>query len=289
MDEITLNAFAKINLSLDVLRRREDGYHDVKMVMQNVRMYDRVFMEKKRTEGISLTANLSFLPLDDKNLMVRAARLMFDEFKLPGGLSMSLEKRIPVAAGMAGGSSDASSVLYGINRLYDLNLSLQELQKLGLKLGADVPFCLMRHTALAEGIGEILSPLPFCPECSVVLAKPPVSLSTKTVYENLHIDENTVHPNTDAMIEALKNQDLKGVAENLGNVLEDVSLKLVPEIGQIKEFMKENGALNALMSGSGPTVFGLFDSEKRARICAEKLRERSFARMVRVVGMFVQR
>jgi len=285
MNEIECRAFAKINLGLDVTGTREDGYHTVRMIMQNVRIFDRILLRKKDRAGVSMSCDAFYLPTDGNNLMVKAAERMFSEYGLPGGLYMELEKYIPVAAGMGGGSSDAAAVLYGINRLFNLRLSTEELQRIGLTIGADVPFCLMRCTALAEGIGEILTPVEHCPPCKVVVAKPPISVSTKTVYQNLVLDENTVHPDIDGMIEALKAQDLPGVAARMGNVLEDVTEKQYPVIGKIKTSLREAGALNALMSGSGPTVFGLFDDPEAAKKAADKLRREGDARVIRVVDV----
>ena len=287
MNEITLKAFAKINLGLDVLRKREDGYHEVRMIMQNIRLFDRIELVRTKEEGFTLTSNLKFLPSDGRNLMVKAAALMFDTYKLPGGLKMVLEKRIPVAAGMAGGSTDAAAVMHGINRIFELKEERDTLMKLGKSLGADVPYCIMRKTALAEGIGEILTELPSCPDCTVVLAKPAASASTKIVYESLVLDEHTVHPDIDGMMDALQNQDLQGVCRRMGNVLEGVTENLVPEVRLIREFMKENGALNAMMTGSGPTVFGIFNDDDAARRCSEKLREEPYTRMTRTVSMLV--
>lgn len=287
INELELRAFAKINLALDVLRRRPDGYHDVRMVMQNVRIFDKISMEKCGEEKLTLETNLRYLPVDDNNLMIRAARMMKEKYDLPGGIKMKLEKHIPVAAGMAGGSTDAAAVIFGINRMYDLYLSLPEMQEIGVKLGADIPYCLMRRTALAEGIGEILTPLPSCPDCHVVVAKPAISVSTKYVYENLVLDENTKHPDIDGMVEALKARDLQSVASHMGNVLESVTEKAYPEITSIKDYMKEHGALNAMMSGSGPTVFGLFTGLDEARECSDGLYKKGIARFVRTVGMFV--
>ena len=181
MNELKLNAYAKINLGLDVLRRREDGYHEVRMIMQNIGLCDRVTLKKTGDKGIVIRTNAGELPVNKDNLMYKAADMLFTEFDLPGGILLELEKNIPIAAGLAGGSTDAAAVLHGVNRLYELGLSLEELQKRGVKIGADVPYCLMQGTALAEGIGEKLTRLPACPQCAVVIAKPPVDVSTRTV------------------------------------------------------------------------------------------------------------
>ncbi|ETP70923.1 4-diphosphocytidyl-2C-methyl-D-erythritol kinase [Lachnospiraceae bacterium JC7] len=274
MDSIKLQAYGKINLSLDVLRQREDGYHDVRMIMQTVKLHDNIDMQKTREPGIHLRTNLSFLPVNENNLMYRAAKMLMDEFDIKEGVSMQLKKVIPVSAGMAGGSTDAASVLYGMNKLFNLKLSIEELKKRGVKLGADIPFCLMRGTALSEGIGEILTPLPKLPPCPIVLAKPAVSVSTKFVYQNLHVNDlpASAHPDVDSVIDALNRHDVNEVAESMGNILESVTCKHYPEIEDIKGAMKELGAVNALMSGSGPTVFGIFDDEHKAKKCYESLR-----------------
>ena len=285
MEQISLKAYAKINLALDVTGVRENGYHEVRMIMQSIGLYDQIELEKTAEEGFVLAANVDFLPVDGRNLMVRAAQLLFEAFSLPGGLSMKLDKHIPVAAGLAGGSTDAAAVLYGIAKLYELPLSLPELQNYGVRIGADVPFCLLQHTALAEGIGEVLTPLPPCPDCFIVLAKPAVSVSTKEVYQKLDLLEITEHPDVDGMIGALKAGDLHGITGKLANVLEAVTIPMHPEIREIKRILKENGALNALMSGSGPTVFALFETEKEAERAAEAVRRTQRAETVQTAKL----
>ena len=200
MDEITLKALAKINLGLDVVRRREDGYHEVRMIMQTIHLYDLLEIQKIREPEIQIASNLSFLPVNENNLVYKAARLLQEEFALTDGISVKLTKRIPVAAGMAGGSTDAAAMLYAMNQLYDLGLSRRELMKRGVQIGADVPYCLMRGTALAEGIGEKLTQLPPMIKCPVLIAKPSISVSTKFVYQNLKLDEQTNHPDIDALM-----------------------------------------------------------------------------------------
>ena len=285
MEQISLKAYAKINLALDVTGVRENGYHEVRMIMQSIGLYDQIELEKTAEKGFFLAANVDFLPVDGRNLMVRAAQLLFEAFSLPGGLSMKLDKHIPVAAGLAGGSTDAAAVLYGIAKLYELPLSLPELQNYGVRIGADVPFCLLQHTALAEGIGEVLTPLPPCPDCFIVLAKPAVSVSTKEVYQKLDLLEITEHPDVDGMIGALKTGDLHGITGKLANVLEAVTIPMHPEIREIKRILKENGALNALMSGSGPTVFALFETEKKAERAAEAVRRTQRAETVQTAKL----
>ena len=264
MNTIYLKAYAKINLALDVLRRRPDGYHEVRMIMQSVRLHDRLRITRTRTPGIRLKTNLDFLPTNENNLVYAAANLFFEQFPQDYGVNIQLDKRIPVSAGMAGGSTDAAAALFGLNRLFQTGLSLSELQKLGVKLGADVPYCLLRGTALSEGIGEILTPLAPAPSCHVLLVKPPVSISTKHVYEHLNLDESTVHPDIDGMIDAIRRKSQPDTAALLSTVLESVTRREYPAIADIEDTMREFGALNALMSGSGPTVFGLFSDRGRA-------------------------
>ena len=285
MNQIELKALAKINLGLDVLGRRENGYHDVRMVMQSIYLYDEVKIAKKKEPGIILTTNLKFLPTGDGNIAYKAAQLLMDEFDLKEGVQITLNKHIPVAAGLAGGSSNAAAVLFGMNRLFGLRLTQQELMDRGVKLGADVPYCIMRGTVLAEGIGEILTPLPACPKCHVLIAKPPISVSTKLVYEKLDSHEIENHPDIDGIIDGLYDQDITKVASRMGNVLEKVTIEEYPVIEQIKNVMKEQGALNAMMSGSGPTVFGLYETKEKARKAAAKIREKQLAKQVYVTGI----
>lgn len=259
MNHMTVKALAKINLGLDVTGKREDGYHEVRMIMQTVNLYDTLELTKQQAPGISMKTNRHFLPVNDGNLCVKAAKLLWEEFTLPGGLFISLHKRIPVAAGMAGGSTDAAAVLYAVNRMYHLGLSKRDLMEKGVKIGADVPYCVMRGTALAEGIGEKLSVLPAMVKCFVLVAKPAVSVSTKTVYQQLDQKSDIIHPDIDLLRKDLEEGDLKAIASHMGNVLEAVTIPKYPVIAKIKEHMVAHGALNAMMSGSGPTVFGLFD------------------------------
>lgn len=285
MDKIKLKALGKINLGLDVLGRRPNGYHDVRMVMQTVYLYDQILLEKTDKEGISLETNLFYLPVNENNLAYRAAKMLIDEFTIKEGVHISLEKHIPVAAGMAGGSSNAAAVLYGMNRLFQLGLTDQELMERGVKLGADVPYCIMRGTVLAEGIGEELTPLPAMPKCHVLLAKPPISVSTQKVYEKLDAQEVTKHPDIDGILLGLQTGDLEKITSSMGNVLENVTITEYPQIERIKDVMKEEGALNAMMSGSGPTVFGIYDDKMLARRAAARIREEQLAKQVHVTTM----
>ncbi len=280
---LELKALAKINLGLDVLGRRENGYHDVRMVMQTIYLYDKVILKKTKDAGIRLKTNLYYLPTDNRNVAYKAAKMLIDEFKIEGGIEIVLDKHIPVAAGMAGGSSNAAAVLVGMNRMFQLGLSEQELMDRGVKLGADVPYCVMRGTALAEGIGEVLTPLSPMPNCFILVAKPNVSVSTKTVYEKLDAYEIEKHPDIDSLIAGLKTGDLKKIAGSMGNVLEGITSKDYPVIEKIKNIMKEEGALGAMMSGSGPTVFGIFEERKIAWLAKRKIRELGLAKAVFVV------
>ena len=286
-DKMFLKAYGKINLALDVLRKREDGYHDVRMVMQTVGIYDGIEMVRTDTGEIEIETNIFFLPTNENNIVYKAVKMLFDEFNIQSGVHIYLKKFIPVAAGMAGGSADAASVLFGINKMFDLGLSTKELMERGVKLGADVPYCLMRGTALSEGIGEKLQKLPDMIQCSVLIAKPPISVSTKFVYENLKLDEVESHPDIDGMIEAISGRDLDGVASKLGNVLESVTVKEYPQIQDIKNAMLENGAINSLMSGSGPTVFGMFRSEEEAYKAKENIKQSGLAKQVYVTDMYL--
>lgn len=281
-----LRALAKINLGLDVLRRREDGYHELRMIMQTINMYDQLDMEISEERGIHITSNLPFIPTNENNLVYKAAKLLMDEFQVEQGLNVDLQKFIPVAAGMAGGSSDAAAAMIGVNRLFGLGLSVKELMKRGVKVGADVPYCLLRGTALAEGIGEKLRPLPPCPDCYVLIGKPGISVSTKFVYENLRANELKEHPPIDRMLEALQWHNLYKIADYMGNVLETVTIPKYPVIEEIKNHMKEYGALNAMMSGSGPTVFGLFDDKETAERACEELRASRLAKTVFLTTVF---
>ena len=270
MDEISLKALAKINLGLDVLGKREDGYHEVRMVMQTIHLYDRVEIKKTRSPHIHVETNLYYLPVNEDNLVYRAAKLMKDEFQIKEGVRIVLQKFIPVAAGLAGGSSDAAAVLVGMNRIFNLGLKQNKLMELGLKIGADVPFCIMRGTALAEGIGEKLTALPPMPKCPVLIAKPAISVSTKAVYEGLKLYDGMEHPDIDGVMEGIQQKDLKGVASHMGNILETVTIPMYPVIEDIKKLMLENGA----------TVFGLFPNEKEIRRAYEALKQSGLAKNV---------
>ncbi len=279
-DTAQLKALAKINLGLDVIGRRENGYHDVRMVMQTIYLYDDVTIRKTEEPGIIVKTNLSFLPVNEDNIAYKAAKMLIEEFGIEKGVEITLNKHIPVAAGLAGGSSNAAAVLVGMNQIFGLKLSQKDLMERGVKLGADVPYCVMRGTVLAEGIGEILSPLPPMPKCYILIAKPGINVSTKVVYEKLDSKPIENHPDIDAIIEGLEQKDIHKVAASLGNVLEAVTIEDYPVIEEIKDVMKKAGALNAMMSGSGPTVFGIFDDKKIAKEAKETIKAMGIAKQV---------
>lgn len=288
-DTLQLKAYGKINLGLDVLGKREDGYHEVKMIMQTVKLFDKLSFRLLPEDEIRIKTNLGFLPVDESNLVYKAVRLLKDTYDIKQGMEIDLFKCIPVAAGMAGGSTDCAAALIGAAKLFHLHLSKRDMMELGVKLGADVPYCVLRGTALSEGIGEVLTPLPPIPDCYILIAKPPISVSTKYVYEHLDSKTDIVHPDIDAMVDAIKQGDLEGITGHFGNVLETVTIPKYPVIQDIKEAMIEAGAMNALMSGSGPTVFGFYKEREDAKRAAGIIRERGFANQVYVVQPFNQK
>lgn len=285
MKSIKLKALAKINLGLDVLGRRENGYHDVRMIMQSIYLYDEVKIERISKPGVTVHTNLGFLPTGKGNIAYQAAEMLIEEFGLSEGVRIMLNKHIPVAAGMAGGSSNAAAVLFGMNLLFELGLTQEELMERGVRLGADVPYCIMRGTVLAEGIGEKLTPLTAMPKCTVLVAKPPISVSTRVVYEALDAREIIKHPDIDGLIKGLEQKDLKKIASCMGNVLEDVTIPMYPVIDEIKREMLVCGALGAMMSGSGPTVFGLFEDKMKAAEAQERIRKKALARQVYITNV----
>lgn len=291
MNQIRLKALAKINLGLDVLRRKEDGYHEVKMIMQTLNLHDQVHIRKIEEDTIKIRTNLYYLPNNENNIAYKAAQLLKEEFQLPGGIYIHIKKSIPVAAGMAGGSTDAAAVLFGINKMYGLKLSQQELMDRGVKLGADVPYCIMRGTALAEGIGEKLTRLPAMPKCHILIAKPPINVSTKFVYENLHANDMKPedHPPVDAQLEALNEGSLEKLVANMGNVLERVTVPEYPVINEIKQMMMDAGALGAMMSGSGPTVFGIFTDYAKAKEAYQKIRQSELSKQIYLTTPYNQK
>lgn len=275
-----LRAMAKINLGLDVIRKREDGYHEVRMVMQTIQMYDVLEMKITKEPGIRLSCNLPYIPTDEKNLVYKAAKMLMDEFHVSEGISIRLDKSIPVAAGMAGGSSDAAAAFKGVNRLFKLGLSERELMDRAVQVGADVPYCILQGTALAEGIGEKLTPLPDAPDFYVLVGKPGINVSTKTAYENLNLGEITERPDIDGMIADIKDGDVYSMAAGMVNVFEPGIIRKYPVIQEIKDLMEEYGALRAMMSGSGPTVFGIFDNDEEMAAAFAALKKSRLAKIV---------
>lgn len=258
---------AKINLMLDVLHKRPDGFHEVEMVMTMIDLADRLEMSEQPRDTIMITSQAGYIPLDEKNLAFQAARLIKERYDVRKGVHIHLDKKIPVAAGLAGGSSDAAATLRGLNRLWNLNIPMEQLLSLGAELGSDVPFCVTGGSTLATGRGEILTPVPNPPQCWAIVAKPPINVSTAEVYGRLRSDNIQHHPSAKDMVAALEKGSFNEMCGSLGNVLEEVTLKLHPEVQQLKEAMMKLGADGVLMSGSGPTVFGLVAKESKvARI-----------------------
>lgn len=279
MNKITERAYAKINLGLDVIGTREDGYHLVKMIMQTVGIYDELTVEKA-ADGIRMTTDAGELPTDDDNLIVKAARLMQEKYHIAGGIRVHLAKSIPIAAGMAGGSSDAAAMMRAMNELYELNRSPEELAEIAVKIGADVPYCIFGGTMLSEGIGEILTELPVVPKMTLLIAKPNLNVATGGVYKKLDAISIPHHPDIDGMQLAIKEGNREGILERLGNVLELVTIPENPVIATIKERMLALGAKKSLMSGSGPTVFGIFEHEADAGKAYETIREEGLAKQI---------
>ncbi len=311
---ITKKAYAKVNLSLDIVGFREDGYHLVRMVMQSLDIYDelefrkidrpeiRVFLKNEEAvqeraamaDGADASgeSTLGSVPLDENNLIYKVAKLLFDKYiwkKSPdSGVEITLSKNIPIAAGMAGGSSDAAATFRGMNELFELNLMDKELMEMATPLGADIPYCIMGGTALSEGIGEVLTRLPNLPECTFLVAKPPISVSTGEAYggydgviAEYEKDPKSFrdfhHPDVDGQVDKIYAGNLKGVADRFGNVLEYVTAKNHPEIKELEQIMKDGGAINSVMSGSGPTVFAIFDSREKAERVKYEIEEKGLA------------
>lgn len=283
MNEYKTKAYAKINLGLDVIGRLENGYHEVKMVMQTVGIYDELYFEQAES-GIVVTTDSGELPTDENNLIYKSAQLMMETYGIAAGVRIHLKKNIPIAAGMAGGSTDAAAAMKGMNRLFDLGCSMKKLMELGVRIGADVPYCIMGGTALAEGIGEKLTALPPAPECILLVAKPDINVSTKYVYEHLDAEEVAEHLDIDGMVAAIEAESLQGILDRMGNVLETVTAKEYPIIDIIKNRMKELGAAQAMMSGSGPTVFGIFTDEAKAYEAYEQIKSEQLAKQIFVTG-----
>ena len=268
-----IKAYGKVNISLDVVGKREDGYHLLSMIMQNIDLYDEIEVEKQEC-GIILECNKSYVPVDNRNLAYKAAEIFKERYDIVDGVKINIEKNIPVSAGLAGGSTDAAAVLKVMNKLFNVNANEEELMELGLKLGADIPYCIHGGTALCEGIGEIITPIKPFRDKIVVLVKPAFGVSTKEVYKNFNLEKVKQHPKTAEIINAIENDDLNFVASNMKNLLENVTLRKHKILIKIKEEMNACGAINSMMSGSGPTVFAFFDDMLKAQRCFEKMKKK---------------
>lgn len=268
-----IKAYGKVNISLDVVGKREDGYHLLSMIMQNIDLYDEIEVEKQQC-GIILECNKSYVPVDNRNLAYKAAEIFKERYDIVDGVKINIEKNIPVSAGLAGGSTDAAAVLKVMNKLFNVNATEEELMELGLKLGADIPYCIHGGTALCEGIGEIITHIKPFRDKIVVLVKPAFGVSTKEVYKNFNLEKVKQHPKTAEIINAIENDDLNFVASNMKNLLENVTLRKHKILIKIKEEMNACGAINSMMSGSGPTVFAFFDDMLKAQRCFEKMKKK---------------
>ena len=275
MDKVLINSRAKVNLSLGVCGVREDGYHTVRMLMQQCNLCDSIYVEKAES-GIELSCNLYFLPTDERNIAYKAAKLFFEETGIAGGVKIKMEKRIPVSAGLAGGSGNGAAVIQGLDMLYETQLPAARMEEIGLKLGADVPYCLRGGTVLAEGIGEVLTDLPSLPKTPIVIVKPKISVSTPEIYKAIDHTEVLNHPDTPAMLAALEKKDIHAVAAQMQNVMEPVTQAMHPVIGEIKSRLLSMGAIGAVMSGSGPSVFGLFEDFAAAKKAGAAFKENFF-------------
>ena len=283
MDKIELKAYGKINIGLDVIRKRKDGYHDLDMIMQTVGVYDDVIISREdgtQTYEIEVSTDADILPNDKGNLAFMAAKVLMEAYDIKAKVKIHINKRIPIAGGMAGGSADCAAVLRGVNQLFQLGLTDEQLQEYGVKLGADVPYCIVGGTKRAQGIGEILTDLPTPPKCYVIIAKPDAFVSTKFVYSHIRPAQIENHPDIDGIIESIKAGDLYGMCEKIANVMEDVTIPEYPIIQKVKDILKSNGAVNALMSGSGPTVFGIYDDEEKAKQSMDALSGKEFVSQI---------
>ena len=282
--KVNIDAPAKVNLFLDIRGKRSDGYHIVSMVMQSVSLFDEITVSDTDSGEIKIVCSDEAVPLDESNTVYKAVELFFKETEKENkGIEIKIKKNIPTEAGLGGGSTDAAAVLFALNTMFDTELSRKELAEIGAEIGADVPFCIMRGTALAEGIGEVLTPLPAMPHCSLVIAKPKIHVSTKFVYGNLKASELKEHPDIDGQVQALREGSLEQLVAKMGNVLETVTVPAYPVIDEIKRTMLKNDAMGAMMSGSGPTVFGIFEREERAQEVCRLLKKEGAAKQVYLV------
>ena len=266
-----VKAYGKINISLDIVGKREDGYHLLKMIMQNVDLYDSISFEKCN-RGINISCNKPYIPTDEKNLMYKASKLFMDTYNVCGGINIYLKKNIPVAAGMAGGSTDAAAVFQALRKVFEIKVSDNEIMELGVKIGADVPFCIKGGTALCEGVGEIITPLVPFKNRILVLVKPNFGVSTREVYKSLDISRIYKHPDTEGLIRAMQAEELQEVCNGMKNLLENVTLRKYPVLKRIKEDMIKMGAMGSMMSGSGPTIFAFFEDMLTAQRCYDKFK-----------------
>jgi 4-diphosphocytidyl-2-C-methyl-D-erythritol kinase len=272
MNTIEIKARAKINFSIDVVGKRENGYHDVKMVMQSLELHD-VLQIEKIASGIELECSASYVPKDQTNIAYNAAALFIERYDIKEGIRIVIEKNIPVSAGLAGGSTDAAAVLRGMNIIFGVNADLEELCELGLKCGADVPYCIKGGTSLAEGLGEVLTPIAPLKKTHIVLIKPDFGVSTKWVYESLILEKIVVRPNTELIINSIKSGDVESLGRNMINVLENITCEKYPVISEIKKELMINGAVGSIMSGSGSAVFGVFENYEKAKNAAKNLQK----------------
>ena len=268
-----MKAYAKVNISLDIVGKREDGYHLLEMIMQSIDLYDEIVIEKQKKE-ITIKCNKPYVPTDERNLAYKAAQLFIEKYNIDSGVNINIKKNIPVAAGLAGGSTDCAAVLKIMNKLFQVNADNEKLMELGVKLGADVPYCIKGGTALCKGIGEEVTALKGFKDKVIVLVKPPFGVSTNSVYQEFNIEKARNHPNTNLIIDAINNDNLKMVCDNMKNLLENVTLRKHKILINIKEEMRYNGAMGTMMSGSGPTVFAFFDDMLKAQRCFEKMKEK---------------
>ena len=280
MNSISIRAYAKINLALDVIKKRDDGYHELNMIMQSIQLYDSLYIRKTKEDKIVIKTNLPYIPVDHNNIVYKAASLFKETFNIKHGFFINIYKRIPVAAGLAGGSTDAAATIKGLNQICKTALTLDEMMKLGVKLGADVPYCMMMGTALSQGIGEVLTPLKNIPDCNILLVKPAFSVSTKEVYNKLKIDSISHRPDIPAIIKAIEKGSLSELVSHMDNVLQSVTINQHPMIQDIKKLMIDNGALISLMSGSGPSVFGLYENPKLAKEAYNNIKNSNFKKQV---------
>ncbi len=284
MDYIEKKAYAKLNIALDVIRKRLDGYHDMKMVMQTINLFDIIKIKKNNNNTINISSNLSITDDIQSNLVYKAAQLVLEESGLQNtvGLDIYIEKNIPMGAGMAGGSADCATTILCLNELLDLGWSVEKMTDIGKRLGSDVPYCLVGGTKLVEGVGDIITPIKEHPQTWVLVAKPRKSISTKLIFESLNLLNKKEVPNFEAMILAIENKDIKGITKNFCNIFEEVTIPLCEEIQEIKNIMNNNNAINSLMTGTGSTVFGYFETEELANKCAEILGQRDDLELIRV-------